>query len=81
MKGNANLRKADKFILPNKLMGKKSTGNSGKGSQFFTCSSCFEDNKVIYPYDSAEDSGFRCNCGGKLDRFSEKEYILMFNKQ
>ncbi len=53
--------------------------HGGKDMQFFTCTSCFEDYKVVYPYDSAKDSEFRCSCGGKLETFSRYEAMLLFN--
>jgi transcription initiation factor IIE alpha subunit len=52
----------------------------GKESQFFTCAECFEEYKVVYPYDSAKEAEFRCKCGGRLERFSRYEAMLLFNR-
>ena len=62
------------------FMGERSGRSGSKDKTFFTCSSCFEEHKVVYPYESAKDSEFRCRCGGKLTRFSDYESALLFSR-
>lgn len=43
-------------------------------NDFFCCTKCYNEQKVILPFDAAFESKFRCDvCGGKLRQMSKEE--------
>lgn len=42
-------------------------------NDFFVCDTCFEKRKVLFPFDTAVEMKFKCDCGGNLVRISKEE--------
>ncbi len=49
-----------------RLLSKLSKEGKDNDEAFFRCRKCFAETKVLYTYESAEESGFTCECGNRL---------------
>jgi len=49
-------------------------------NDFFICDTCFEKNKVIFPFDTAVEMKFKCDCGGNLVRISKEDAQRLIEK-
>lgn len=50
-------------------------------NDFFYCNSCYDEQKVILPFDAAYENQFKCdNCGKNLKQLSKTEAQSMFNE-
>ena len=50
-------------------------------NDFFYCGKCYEEQKVILPFDAAFEGAFKCdNCGRQLKQLNKDEAIAMFEE-
>ena len=50
-------------------------------NDFFFCTKCYDEQKVILPFDAAFEREFKCdNCGGKLRLLNRTEAATMFEQ-
>ncbi|MGC8586708.1 MAG: hypothetical protein ACP5K9_00230 [Candidatus Micrarchaeia archaeon] len=42
-------------------------------NDFFVCEKCFEENKTIFPFWTAEEMNFKCECGRMMKRIDKEE--------
>jgi len=49
-------------------------------NDFFICDTCFEKDKVIFPFDTAVEMKFKCDCGGNLVRISKEDAQRLIEK-
>jgi len=49
-------------------------------NDFFVCDTCFEKNKVLFPFDTAVEMEFKCDCGGNLIRISKEDAQRLIEK-
>lgn len=50
-------------------------------NDFFCCTKCYKEQKVILPFDAAFENQFRCDvCGSKLRQLSKEEVVAVFLK-
>jgi len=49
-------------------------------NDFFVCDTCFEKNKVLFPFDTAVEIKFKCDCGGNLVRVSKEDAQQLIEK-
>ena len=48
-------------------------------NDFFYCVSCYSEQKVILPFDSAFDAEFKCDCGKKLVVVDKEHAVSLYN--
>jgi len=42
-------------------------------NDFFICENCFDENKTVFPFWTAEEMNFKCECGHMMKRVSKEE--------
>jgi len=42
-------------------------------NDFFICESCFEKQRTLFPFETAVEMNFKCDCGGNLVRISRED--------
>ncbi len=47
-------------------------------NDFFFCEVCFEEQKLVLPFDTAFEANFKCECGKELKMLSREEAKKMF---
>jgi len=51
-------------------------------NDFFFCNSCYEEQKMILPFDAAFEAEFKCSsCGKQLKQLSKQEAMVLFEKE
>jgi transcription factor E len=51
-------------------------------NDFFYCSKCYDEQKIILPFDAAFENQFKCdNCGNKLKQLNRDEAALLFERE
>jgi transcription factor E len=51
-------------------------------NDFFYCSKCYDEQKMILPFDAAFENQFKCdNCGNKLKQLNRSEAALLFERE
>ncbi|MGC8776431.1 MAG: hypothetical protein ACP5P2_00585 [Candidatus Micrarchaeia archaeon] len=66
-----NIENAKKNILESTKISKYKLPE--ECNDFFVCDTCFEKRKVLFPFDTAVEMKFKCDCGGNLIRISKEE--------
>jgi transcription factor E len=49
-------------------------------NDFFICDTCFEKSRVLFPFDTAVEMKFKCDCGGNLVRISKEDAQRLIEK-
>ncbi|MEM3791466.1 MAG: hypothetical protein QXL16_01925, partial [Candidatus Micrarchaeaceae archaeon] len=49
-------------------------------NDFFYCENCYEEQKVVFPFDTAFEYNFRCECGRTLSVMSKDKVREIFSK-
>ena len=73
-----NIDKVKKTILENNKLAKYKLPDDC--NDFFICDTCFEKNKILFPFDTAVEMKFKCDCGGNLVRISKEEAQQLIEK-
>ena len=67
------------FDFVNSTLSKKSIVTNDC-DDYFVCNSCYSKDNVIFTFDSAYESSFRCACGQKLSRISRGDAESIINE-
>lgn len=49
-------------------------------NDYFVCSDCYKSDNLVYTFDAAFETDFKCNCGKNLARMDKTEAETMLNK-
>jgi transcription factor E len=51
-------------------------------NDFFYCTKCYDDQKIVLPFDAAFENQFKCDaCGNKLKQLNREEATSLFEKE
>jgi transcription initiation factor IIE alpha subunit len=50
-------------------------------NDFFICESCFEKQRTLFPFETAIEMNFKCDCGGNLVRISREDAERLVEKE
>ncbi|MGC8710171.1 MAG: hypothetical protein ACP5RF_00975 [Candidatus Micrarchaeia archaeon] len=50
-------------------------------NDFFICEACFEKQRTLFPFETAMEMNFKCDCGGKLVRISREDAERIVEKE
>lgn len=68
-----NTEKIDQFF-EYVLASNKSTILTSNCNDYFVCKSCYDENKLVFNFDSAFEAGFKCTCNRSFARV-DREYV------
>ncbi len=68
-----NIDKVEPFLEYVNRMGNGNSIINDECNDYFVCRKCYDTDKLIFTFDSAYESGFRCSCGGTLERIGKAE--------
>ena len=49
-------------------------------NDYFVCGNCYETDKLLYTFDAAFESGFKCSCGKNLARIEKSQAESMYSQ-
>ena len=49
-------------------------------NDYFVCGNCYETDKLLYTFDAAFESGFKCSCGKSLARIEKSQAESMYSQ-
>jgi transcription initiation factor IIE alpha subunit len=74
-----NTTKLNQFLnVVNSAEQENAVINSGC-NDYFLCNECYKSDNLLYTFDAAFESGFKCNCGKNLARMDKTEAETMLN--
>ena len=68
-----NIDKVEPFLEYVNRMGNGNSIIKDECNDYFVCRKCYDTDKLIFTFDSAYESGFKCSCGGALERIGKAE--------
>jgi transcription initiation factor TFIIE subunit alpha len=66
-----NLNKINQFFEYLNTNGREVSVVTESCNDYFLCKGCYQENNLIFNFDSAYESGFRCTCNKKLERIDK----------
>jgi len=76
-----NANKVPPFLEYIGSMGSEKVVVDDNCNDYFICNNCYKNDKFIYTFDAAFETGFKCACGNNLERVEKAQVEALLGKK